>query len=206
MLNNFRAITHLDTLPVMPWLVKFQPSAWKPVEARGEYNNPMIGMGASLLLRGHDKITKENWLDDLPVKDQHVLAGGGAKPFDKPWESMKRLLAQARKAIMAEELARRFLSGTMGRAMISRLDAGSSIFWHTDDGPYHERHIRFHLPLVTNPGCLMYSQSESLHMPAGSLWFFNNRVRHSAANWGTLPRLHLILEMRKSEAIDDDAG
>ena len=201
---NCRFITHLDIFPVMPRLYQLQPLTWKPVEARGETNDPMIGLGASLVLRGHHPITKENWLDDLPVKETASLAGGGGKPHDKPWESMRRLLLQAKKAIMAEQLARQYLSGEMGRAMISRLDPGSSIFWHQDDGAYHEKHVRFHVPLVTNPGCLMYSGPEMVHMPAGALFFFNNRVRHSAANWGRQHRLHLILEMRRAE--DADAG
>lgn len=201
---NFRAVAHLETFPVMARLYQLAPATWKPVEARGELNNPMIGLGASLLLRAHAPITKENWLDDLPVKDQPALIGGGQKPHDKPWESMRRLLAQARKAIMAEAVSRQYLSGTMGRAMISRLDPGSTIFWHADDGPYHEQHIRFHLPLVTNPGCMLYSQSESLHVPAGALMYFNNRVRHSAANWGQHPRLHLIFEMRRQEQLPDE--
>ena len=200
---NFRWVTHLDIFPVMPGLYKQQPATWKPVEARGELNNPMFGLGASLLLRGHRDITKENWLEDLPVVELPVL---------DPWKSMKRLLAQARKAIMADhdrmvetrQLLRPELSGVMGRAMVSRLDPGSTIFWHEDDGPYHDKHIRFHVPLVTNPGCIMYSGPESLRLEAAGLYYFNNKVRHSAANWGKTYRLHLIFEMRRREALDDD--
>ena len=202
-MNNFRLVAQLDVFPVLPQLYRTQPKTWKPIEARGETNSPMIGLGASLLLLGHDGITEENWLDDLPIKEQPALAGGGQKPFDKPWESMRRLLQQARKTIMVEALARQYLSGVMGRAMVSRLDPGSSIFWHVDDGPYHEKHVRFHLPLMTNLGCFLYSQAEMQHLPMGTLWFFNNRVRHSAANWGQHPRLHLIFEMRRIEKDDE---
>ena len=190
---NLRWITHLDTFPVMARLMKLNPPAWRPVEARGETNDPMIGLGASLLLRAHNNITKANWLDDLPIAENSELA---------QWPSMKRLLDRGRKAIMAESVSRQCLSGKMGRAMISRLDAGSTIFWHVDDGPYHEKHVRFHVPLVTNPGCIMYSGPQSQHLEVGSLWYFNNRVRHSAANWGAHYRLHLVFEMRRIEADD----
>lgn len=203
-MNNFRFITQLDVFPVLPQLYRTQPKTWKPVEARGELNNSVFGLGASLLLRGHAKITKENWLDDLPIEEHPALKGDGPKPYDKPWESMRRLLTQAKKAIMTEPIARQYLSGEMGRAMVSRLDPGSSIFWHTDDGIYHDKHVRFHLPLMTNLGCYLYSQHESVHLEQGTLWYFNNRVRHSAANWGTISRLHLILEMRRVDASSED--
>lgn len=188
MLNNFRAVAHLDVFAVMPRLHKLQPANWKGVRERGEVNHPSIGMGASILLRGHDDITEANWLDDLPVKDTKLLT---------EWPTMKSLLAKAKKAIMAEPIAKAYLSGEMGRAMVSRLDPGSTIFWHVDDGPYHSKHIRFHLALVTNPGCILYSAAESMHVPVGMLTYFNNSPRHSAANWGAFHRLHLIFEMRR---------
>jgi hypothetical protein len=210
--NHFRIIGTLDVFPVLPRLFALQPATWPPVEARGEINSDLFGRGASLLLRGHDKITKENWLDDLPVKERHELTGKGQKPFEKPWDSMRRLLTQAKKAVLEEQermltqglLRRTYLSGAMGRAMVSRLDAGSTIFWHDDDGPYHDQHARFHLPLVTNIGCFLHAQYESLHLEAGVLCWFNNRVRHCATNWGSQYRLHLIFEMRKQDAPKDD--
>ncbi len=190
---NFRAVAQLDVFAVNAQLFKLKPATWKPVEARGETNNPMIGLGASMLLRGHSPVTKENWLDDLPVHETDDL---------KPWVSMKNLLKRAKAAIMNEQLARQYLSGEMARAMVSRLDAGSSIFWHLDDGPYHDRTVRFHVPLVTNPGCMMYAGPETLHFEPGVLFYFNNKVRHSAANWGQSMRLHLVFEMYRLGAVD----
>lgn len=201
-MNNFRYIAQLDVFSVLPTLFKQQPATWKPVEARGETNSPMIGLGASKLLRAHKDITRENWLEDLPVEQESVL---------DTWKSMQRLLSQARKAIMDEHgrmlaagmLRKVELSGQMARAMVSRLDPGSTIFWHVDDGPYHAKTIRFHVPLVTNPGCLMYSGPEMAHWEAGSLFYFNNHVRHCAANFGPHYRLHLVFEMYRAEAAPD---
>lgn len=195
-MNNFRFITHLETLAVLAQLHKLQPATWKGVPERGEVNHPEIGLGASILLRGHEGITEENWLDDLPV--------GEAPPLEK-WNSMKRLLSAARTAVMADHdavaraMGKPLLSGKMARAMLSRLDPGSTIFWHTDNGPYHSRTARFHMPLVTNPLCTMYSGNEQLHMETGSLWYFNNKCRHSAANWGAHLRVHLIFEMYRAD-------
>lgn len=189
-MGNFIHVGDLEILPVMARLAKMNPATWKGLPARGETGNPLIGLGASIVLRGHDKITKANWLDDLPVKDVDEL---------KSWATMKTLLEQARKMIMSTGLGQQFLSGQPGRAMLSVLRPGSTIFWHEDNGPYHEKNIRFHIPLVTNRLCLSYSGPETVHMPAGSLWYFNNRVRHSAANWGEFDRVTLIFEMRRIE-------
>jgi len=186
--RNFLAIAHLDTFDVVAALHRRHPKHWRPVAARGEVGHPEIGLGASLLLRGHEGITKENWLHDLPVVDLPDL---------KTWPSMQLLLNQARDAVMANDIGKTLLSGEMARAMVSRLDPGSTIFWHVDDGPYHKRTGRFHAALVTNPGCFLYSQEEMQHLPQGVLAYFNNHVRHCAANWGQYPRCHLIFEMYK---------
>ena len=187
-MNNILPIVHLDTFDVLPKLHKSHPAHWMPVAERGEIMSPMIGLGASLRLRGHDPVTKENWLDDLPVQDRPIL---------QEWPSMVRLLEQSRAAIMAQDVSQKLLTGDMARAMVSRLDPGSTIFWHVDDGPYHSRTARFHLALVTNPGCQMYSGTDTTHMTQGVLYYFNNHIRHSAANFGEFMRLHLIFEMYK---------
>lgn len=201
-MSNILWLGHLDTFAVVARLHALSPHTWKGVPERGEVQNPFIGLGASLLLRCHD-VDDKNWLHDLPVRDLEPLAGGGAKPYQHPWKSMQKLLTEARKIIMDHPIGRQYLTGDLGRAMIATLKPGSTIFWHEDDGPYHRRHTRFHIPLLTNPGCLMYSGPQMVHMPAGSLFYFNNRIRHSAANWGDLPRLHLIFEMDRVEAAKD---
>lgn len=191
-MQNFLGITHLDVLPVLARLHKLNPPTWKPVEARGETNNPVIGKGASYLLRGHDKITKANWLEDLPVKDLPELL---------QWASMRQLLDEAKRAVMATDLAKALLTGDMARAMISRLDPGP-LFWHVDDGPYHARTARFHVALVTNPLCKLYSLTEDMHVPVGMLVWFNNHVWHCATNFSPNPkhyRLHLVFEMYRQQ-------
>lgn len=188
-MNNFYLVGELYLLPVLHKLYRLQPERWKNVTARGEINSPEIGLGASLLLRSHGDITQDNWLKDLPISDTPVL---------DEWPAMQDLLGTSSTMIMNNPISQKLLTGKMGRAMMSRLDAGSTIFWHVDDGPYHERHARFHLPLITSLGCRLYSGSEDIHLPAGTLWYFNNKIRHSAANWGPFPRVHLIFEMEKT--------
>lgn len=186
-MQNFRLITHLDTFDVVARLHKLNPTSWAGVAARGEIGDVRLPV-KSILLRSHAKVTLDNWLDDLPVNDSETLT---------KWPSMQRLLKKARREIMRMPDLRGFLDtgAPMGRVMISGLQPGGAITWHTDNGPYHDRHARFHIALVTNPLCEILSRNEKVHMPVGSLWLFNNRVMHSAINFGTEPRYHVVFEL-----------
>lgn len=193
---HFRWITHLDTFAVIAQLHKMKPSTWKGEPARGE---PDICKSRSLLLRHHNSPTQDNWLEDLPLHDSDIL---------EKWVSLNRLLTFARKAIFADPATRTVLdpSAPPGRVMLSMLTKENAIQWHTDNGPYHQRHIRFHVPLLTNPGCAIQVQGESVHMEVGSLWWFNNRYQHTATNFGRHMRIHLIFEMPVVVASNDDAA
>lgn len=193
-MGHFRFLTHLDTFAVIARLHKMKPATWEGEPARGE---PNICTSRSLLLRHHDKPTQENWLEDLPLSDNSIL---------QEWKSMQQLLARARKTIFADPAARNVLdpSSPPGRVMLSALRPPAAIMWHTDDGPYHKRHIRFHIPLLTNPLCMLQVQNEAVHMEVGSLWWFNNRFQHTATNFGHHLRVHLIFEM--PVVVKDDAG
>ena len=52
---------------------------------------------------------------------------------------------------------------------------------------------RLHIPLITNPGCLMVIDNVAKHMPAdGSVWVTNNTKYHNAFNGGEENRIHLV--------------
>lgn len=183
---NFIKIHEFDVSLIKNYLKVLEYKNWQPVRERGEVNHPSIGIGASKLLRSHSNITLDNWLEDLPVNDLPVL-------YEHP--AIAHLLSEAVSKIMAVKFIENQLTGQLARAMFSRLDAGSVIFWHNDDGPYYDKTVRFHLPIITNPDCKMYSGNEEMYLPEGRLYYFNNKVKHSAANWGAHHRVHLIFEM-----------
>ncbi len=63
----------------------------------------------------------------------------------------------------------------------------STLSWHRDPEP------RLHIPIVTNPGCLMVIDKTAHHMPAdGSVWVTNNLKYHNAFNGGEENRVHLV--------------
>ena len=75
----------------------------------------------------------------------------------------------------------------LGRVRILLKEPRSTLSWHRDPEP------RLHIPIVTNPGCLMVIDDKAQHMPAdGSVWITNNLKYHNAFNGGEENRVHLV--------------
>ncbi|MDA8822798.1 aspartyl/asparaginyl beta-hydroxylase domain-containing protein [Candidatus Pelagibacter bacterium] len=75
----------------------------------------------------------------------------------------------------------------LGRVRILLKKPRSTLSWHRDP------EARLHIPIITNPGCLMVIDSVAKHMPAdGSVWITNNTKYHNAFNGGEENRVHLV--------------
>ena len=75
----------------------------------------------------------------------------------------------------------------LGRVRILLKEPRSTLSWHRDPEP------RLHIPLITNPGCIMVIDNVAKHMPAdGSVWITNNTKYHNAFNGGEENRIHLF--------------
>ena len=75
----------------------------------------------------------------------------------------------------------------LGRTRILLKEPRSTLSWHRDPEP------RLHIPIITNPGCLMVIDNIAKHMPAdGSVWITNNTKYHNAFNGGEENRIHLV--------------
>ena len=75
----------------------------------------------------------------------------------------------------------------LGRVRILLKEPRSTLSWHRDPEP------RLHVPIITNPGCLMVIDNVAKHMPAdGSVWITNNTKYHNAFNGGEENRVHLV--------------
>ena len=75
----------------------------------------------------------------------------------------------------------------LGRVRILLKAPRSTLSWHRDPEP------RLHVPIITNPGCLMVIDNVAKHMPAdGSVWITNNTKYHNAFNGGEENRIHLV--------------
>tara|TARA_B110000014_G_C19985741_1_gene510467 strand:- start:66 stop:656 length:591 start_codon:yes stop_codon:yes gene_type:complete len=83
-----------------------------------------------------------------------------------------------------EKLSSRF---KVGRVRILLKEPRSTLSWHRDPEP------RLHIPIVTNPGCLMVIENVAKHLPAdGSVYITNNVKYHNAFNGGEENRIHLV--------------
>ncbi len=75
----------------------------------------------------------------------------------------------------------------LGRVRLLLKEPRSTLSWHRDPEP------RLHIPIITNPGCLMVIDKIAKHMPAdGSVWITNNTKYHNAFNGGEENRIHLV--------------
>ena len=83
-----------------------------------------------------------------------------------------------------DKLSKRF---KLGRVRILLKEPRSTLSWHRDPEP------RLHIPIITNPGCLMVIDDKAKHLPAdGSAWITNNVKYHNAFNGGEEERVHLV--------------
>ena len=75
----------------------------------------------------------------------------------------------------------------LGRVRILLKEPRSTLSWHRDPEP------RLHIPIITNPGCMMVIENMAKHLPAnGSVYITNNVKYHNAFNGGEENRVHLV--------------
>ena len=83
-----------------------------------------------------------------------------------------------------EQLSKKF---KLGRVRILLKQPRSTLSWHRDPEP------RLHIPIITNPGCIMVIENVAEHLPAnGSVYITNNLKYHNAFNGGEENRVHLV--------------
>lgn len=82
------------------------------------------------------------------------------------------------------------------------LEPGARIHPHRDlTGASLNNRIRFHVPIVTNPGVDFRVSGRKIVMKPGDLWYLDTSYRHSVANTGQKARVHLIIECAITDKI-----
>ena len=75
----------------------------------------------------------------------------------------------------------------LGRIRLLLKAPRSTLSWHRDPEP------RLHIPIITNPGCMMVIENIAKHLPAdGSVTITNNTKYHNFFNGGEQDRIHLV--------------
>jgi len=72
-----------------------------------------------------------------------------------------------------------------------------------NDTRYNQRYSRrYNVAISTNPDCWLYHYSYDLetdgkrdHIEPGEMWELNNKITHTAVNYGTTWRTHLIIDV-----------
>lgn len=57
---------------------------------------------------------------------------------------------------------------------------------HSDSSP------RIHIPIYTNPGCMMIINNTIVHMPVGDVYYVDTTLPHTALNASKKDRVHLV--------------
>ncbi len=85
-------------------------------------------------------------------------------------------------------------------ARLMKLAAGSVIKTHADlELDAESTHVRFHVPVVTNPEVDFRLNGVRVTMEAGSAWYLKLSDPHSVANRGTEDRVHLVIDGRVND-------
>lgn len=172
-------------LPVLPLLkaVEANPSLWGQITARQDHPASAHRDTEAIFLRWCAKLDVESVFTDLHTVEYpafHAL-------HRQTWPLLDVVYAN----VGGREL---------GRAMIVNLKPGGFIKPHVDEGAYADHFERFHLSLQSGPGNFFHVEApngptETVHMKAGELWWFNHKAPHWVANTSEEPRLHLIVDI-----------
>lgn len=123
------------------------------------------------------------------------LAFGNYRQTLGKWPEMKRLIDRLR--LIAKPKVGEV---ELGLVFLELLQPGEALPWMLSDSAYTARHHRMHLPIRTNPGARMYAGPEAAHVFQNEVTIVNQLARHSAANFGEWPRIHLVVDFRPRES------
>ena len=165
--------------------------ALKQVLSRKEYDNAVgtkyiAGISLNQIPEDPDSIKGENVKGIYWTKpDSSGKESKRAKRIDetKYTEFVKDLEDTYFKEVY-DILSKKF---KLGRVRILLKEPRSTLSWHRDPEP------RLHIPIITNPGCIMVIEEVAKHLPAdGSVWLTNNTKYHNFFNGGEEDRIHLV--------------
>ena len=88
-----------------------------------------------------------------------------------------------------------FTNPFLNKCMIVKLRANGEIPAHYDGSETFDRSHRLHIPLITNPDCIMTIDGEPKNMEKGILYEVNNKREHDVENKGNDDRIHLLFDI-----------
>lgn len=138
-----------------------------------------------LHLRG---LTDEGEPHDLPILEE--------------WRSADAFLKRFKNA------ASGFLGGQkaiLGKAWIESLPGGCGTPWLLEDDDYAQAYVRTRVALIATPGAFTYSGDMRELLGIGVVNIVEHRILHSDTNPSTFSRVHLVVDVKRPEAPDEEA-
>jgi len=149
-----------------------------------------------LNLRRNDPTLKHMAVQDIILRFQPV---GYDATYEFFYNSLpcvdyfsQRYLPKTFNAVLDE-----FSYQNLGRVMVANLRPGEVIDYHIDEGRYAQRIDRYHMVVTSNENVTFTAGSDSVHMNAGEIWWFNNQALHMVKNNGQEDRIHIIVDIYK---------
>ena len=93
----------------------------------------------------------------------------------------------------------------LGRSRFMRLAGGSEVPIHVDAIYHWYRHVRIHIPVITNDQVIFHCGDREVNMKAGECWLFDAWRRHKVVNHSDETRIHLVLDTAGSSRFWDIA-
>lgn len=95
----------------------------------------------------------------------------------------------------------------LGRSRLMRLAGGTEVPIHVDAIYHWHRHVRIHIPVITNEQVIFHCGVEKVNMKAGECWLFDSWRNHKVVNHSEETRIHLVLDTAGSsrfwDVVDD---
>ena len=176
----FYQVGTADTIPLMAEIAR-RPDLWKSDTYLRDYPQGPFGDTETIFLRFPPASVSEL---ERNTKDQHECV----------WMDGAIHLPSARQIIF--QLMGRICGERLGRCMINKIRPGGRIYPHADTPVHAEYWDRHHIVLQSAPGCNFRCSDETVYMPVGTVWWFQNAQEHEVVNNSSVDRIHLIVDIR----------
>lgn len=95
------------------------------------------------------------------------------------------------------------IGAVWGRGRLMGLGVGAQVPPHVDANYYWRTHVRFHIPVITNPDVDFTCGDTTVNMAPGECWVFDTFQPHHVLNRGAEQRIHLVFDTVGGERLWD---